>query len=57
MLTMNIHRSDPTEYRSGVIGSVIACLVLLAGLVLADRLLWPAGPEEQTRHAYAEKAR
>ena len=37
-------------YTSGVVGSVVVCLLLLAGLVLADKLLWPDPWAAQTYH-------
>ncbi len=41
MFEIQTHRKRQAfEYASGVIGSVVACAVLLAGLVLSDKLFW-----------------
>ncbi len=41
MFDIHTHpKPEAFEYTHGVIGSVIACVVLLAGLVVADKLLW-----------------
>ena len=41
MFDIHTHaKPEAFEYTRGVIGSVVACVVLLAGLVVADKLLW-----------------
>ena len=41
MFEMQTHpKSRAFEVTSGVLGSIVACIVLLARLVVADRLLW-----------------
>ena len=40
-MRIETRRSDPTDDRSAFIGSVLACFLVLAGLVVADILLWP----------------
>ena len=41
MLDMRMHpKPEAFEYTRGVIGSLVACVVLMAGLVAADKLLW-----------------
>ena len=57
MLVMNTQTSDPTDYRSGVIGSVIACFIFLACLVIADRMFWPGESADHIRHETVAKAR
>jgi hypothetical protein len=52
-------RPDPTDDRSAFIGSVFACLLVLAALVLADKLLWPLSSphhftQEQTPKTQAD---
>lgn len=50
MFDMHTHpKLDAFEYTRGVIGSVIACVVLLAGLVAADNLLW-RDPTAETQY-------
>jgi hypothetical protein len=41
MFDMHTHpKPEAFEYTRGVIGSAVACGLLLAGLVVADKLLW-----------------
>ena len=40
MFDIHTHRSEAFEYTRGVVGSVIACFILLACLVIADELFW-----------------
>jgi len=40
MFEIDAHRAEAFEYTRGVVGSVIACFVLLACLVIADQLFW-----------------
>lgn len=46
MFTMHNRDTDPR----GVIGSVIAVFILLACLVLADRVFWPSDPADPSVH-------
>jgi hypothetical protein len=38
MFKIDAHSAEAFEFTRGVVGSVIACLVLLACLVIADKL-------------------
>jgi hypothetical protein len=40
MFDIHTHPTEAFEYTRGVIGSVIACFVLLACLVIADKIFW-----------------
>jgi hypothetical protein len=40
MFEIDAHRSEAFEYTRGVVGSVVACFILLACLVIADQLFW-----------------
>jgi hypothetical protein len=51
MFDMHTHpKPEAFEYTRGVIGSVVACVVLLAGLVAADKLLWRDPWTAQTQY-------
>ena len=39
-MEIDTRKPDPTDDRSAFIGSVLACVLVLAGLVVADKLLW-----------------
>jgi hypothetical protein len=43
-------KPEAFEYTRGVIGSVVACVVLLASLVVADKLLWRDRWDAQTHY-------
>jgi hypothetical protein len=47
MLTMHTHPSDSTDERNAVIACVLACFVLLACLVIADKLF---GADQSADH-------
>jgi len=40
MFEMHAHQNEAFEYTRGVVGSVIACFVLIACLVIADQIVW-----------------
>ena len=40
MFEIDAHGAEAFEYTKGVVGSVIACFVLLACLVIGDQLFW-----------------
>ena len=40
MFEIDAHGAEAFEYTKGVVGSVFACFVLLACLVIADQLFW-----------------
>ncbi len=40
MFDMHTHSTETFEYTRGVVGSVIACFVLLACLLIGDQLFW-----------------
>jgi hypothetical protein len=40
MFEIDAHRTEAFECTGGVVGSVIACFILLACLVIADQLFW-----------------
>jgi hypothetical protein len=40
MFEIDAHGAEAFEYTKGVVGSVIACFVLLACLVIGDQLIW-----------------
>ncbi len=40
MFEIDVHKAEAFEFTRGVVGSVIACFVLLACLVIADQLFW-----------------
>jgi hypothetical protein len=40
MFEIDVHRTEAFEYTRGLVGSVNACFVLLACLVIADKLFW-----------------
>jgi hypothetical protein len=49
-MQIETRKPDPTDDRSAFIGSVLACFLVLAGLVVADRLVWPdASPHHLTQ--------
>ena len=51
MFDMHTHpKPEAFEYTRGVIGIVVACVVLLACLVVADRLLWRDPWAAQTQY-------
>jgi hypothetical protein len=40
MFDIHTHRTEAFEYTRGVVGSVVACFILLACLVIADKIFW-----------------
>jgi hypothetical protein len=46
-MQIDTRKPDPTDDRSAFIGSVLVCFLVLAGLVLADKLLWPQSSPHQ----------
>ena len=57
MLTALEHTPNPTDDRGAIIGGVIACFILLACLVLADKLFWPGESPDHGRHEHVARAR
>ena len=49
-MQIDTRKADPTDDRSAFIGSVLACLLVLAGLVVADKLLWPQSSSNHLPH-------
>ena len=40
MFEIDAHRAEAFEYTRGVVGSLVACFILIACLVIADKLFW-----------------
>ena len=40
MFEIDVHKAEAFEFTRGVVGSVIACFVLLVCLVIADQVFW-----------------
>jgi hypothetical protein len=53
MLTMNTHPSDSTDARNALVACVLACFVLLACLVIADKIF---GTDQSADHIRHERA-
>jgi len=50
-------RPRPTDDRSVIIGSAIACFILLACVGVAAKLCWPGESADNGRHEHMAKAR
>jgi hypothetical protein len=51
MFEMQTHpKPQAFEFTSGVVGSVVLCVVLLASLVVADRIFWSDPWAAQTQY-------
>jgi hypothetical protein len=53
MFEIDAPLTEAFEYTRGVVGSAIACLALLACLVIADKLFWTEqAASNQTRYGH-----
>ena len=43
-MQIETRKADPTDDRGAFIGGVLACFLVLAGLVAADMLVWGDAP-------------